>query len=280
MIKQLLTATALLLFALTAGHAATPRPEDIERSMLITGSVDIDADGGVGGHRLDQRDKLPAGVAAFVDKAVAGWRFEPILVDGQPVAAQTRMSIRLVAQQVDSTFRISVRSADFGDYDPETMPSYRTQRPPRYPEDALRSRVGGDVWAAARIGRDGRVEEVVVEQVNLRTAVSSESRVQFERQLAEASTRAIRRWTFNPPASGDEADASSWTVRVPISYMVSGVHRKAKYGQWEAYLPGTYQPAPWRPADDSARSADAVAAEGLYPLKSNGPRLLTGLEAS
>lgn len=281
MIRHLLFVVALALFASLAGavEAASPLAKEIERSMLITGSVDIEPDGSVSSHRLDNREQLPSGVAAFVDKAIAGWRFEPILVEGQPVAAQTKMSVRLVAQPVESSFRVSIRAVDFGNYDPETMPSYRSRRAPRYPQDALHAHVGGDVYAVARIARDGSVQEVVAEQVNLKTAVPADQRSYYEQMLAAETTRTIRRWKFNPPSGGDEADAPFWTVRIPISYMISGTHRKARYGQWEAYLPGTYTPAPWRSADDGETSGDALAAEGMYPLNSNGPRLLSPLQS-
>jgi hypothetical protein len=281
MIRHVLSAMALALFALAAStvQAASPQAEEIERSMLVTGSVDIEPDGSVGGHKLDDPDKLPPGVVRFVDQAVGNWRFEPILVDGQPVAAQTRMSLRLVARAAGSEFRVSIRGVNFGTYDPETMPSYRSSPPPRYPQEALHARVGGDVYAVARIGRDGSVEEVVAEQVNLRTAVPAEERPYYEQSLATATLRRIKRWKFNPPTGGGEADAPFWTVRIPVSFMISGTHRKARYGQWEAYLPGTYTPAPWRGADDATQSADALAAEGLYPLNSNGPRLLSALES-
>lgn len=281
MIRHLLFAAALALVASVAGtaEAASPLAKEIERSMLITGSVDIEPDGSVSSHSLDNRDQMPSGVAAFVDRAIGAWRFHPILVDGEAIAAHTRMSVRLVAEPVESNFRVSIRAVDFGEYDPETMPSFRSQRPPRYPREALHAHVGGDVYAVARIDRNGSVLDVVAEQVNLKTAVPADERTRYEKLFAAATTRTIKRWTFNPPSSGDEVDAPFWTVRIPVSFMISGMHRNAKYGQWEAYLPGAYTPAPWRDAEDAANSADALAAEGMYPLNSNGPRLLTALEA-
>jgi hypothetical protein len=270
----------VLLFALvlSPGHAATPRADEIERSMLITGSVSIDADGSVAGHSLDKREQLPPGVAAFVDEVTGAWRFEPIVIDGQPIAARSRMSIRVVARPTGSSFEVSVRAVDFGEYDAETMPSYRSQRPPRYPREALYASVGGDVYTVVRIRRDGSVEDVFAEQTNLKTAVPGHQRAQYEKMLENATLAAIKRWQFNLPVPGPDPGAQFWVMRVPVSFRIAGMHRGVSYGQWEAYLPGPYTPAPWREAGDSTRSADAMAAEGLQPLKSNGPRLLTPLQ--
>jgi hypothetical protein len=282
MLRHLVIAMVIVLLALaiSTSHAASPRADEIERSMLVTGSVDIKPDGSVAKHSLDVREQLPPGVAAFVDEVVGGWRFQPIVIDGHPTAAQSRMSIRLVARPVESSsFNISVLAVEFGDYDPETMPSYRSRRPPRYPPGALQSNVGGDVYTVVRIRRDGSVEDVVAEQTNLKTAVPANRRAQYEQMFAAASVAAIKRWSFNLPARAARVDSPFWVVRVPVSFRIMGIHRSARYGQWEAYLAGTFTPAPWRDAGDTARSADAIAAEGIYPLKSRGPRLLTPLQA-
>ena len=55
-----------------------------EASMTLSGVIDIGGEGQVEGFQLDRREKIDAGIADFVDKAVQGWRFEPVLVNGAP----------------------------------------------------------------------------------------------------------------------------------------------------------------------------------------------------
>jgi hypothetical protein len=73
----------------------------VESSMLLTGTVVIAPDGSVRGHAIDQPDKVPSAIRAFVDKAVAAWKFAPVVIDGQPVTAQAQMHLRLIADPVE-----------------------------------------------------------------------------------------------------------------------------------------------------------------------------------
>ena len=87
---------ALLLgagWALAAGPGAVRK--QVESSMLVAGTIDIEKDGSVGGHGLDKPEQLPKGVVAFIGRTVPAWTFEPVVVDGKPVRARVSRSLLL-----------------------------------------------------------------------------------------------------------------------------------------------------------------------------------------
>jgi len=57
---------------------------------------------------------LGAGIT-FSELDCFRWRFEPVLLDGKPVAAKAPMSMRVVAsKRDDGNYNIGIRSAYFG----------------------------------------------------------------------------------------------------------------------------------------------------------------------
>lgn len=253
-----------------------------ESSMLVTGTVDIDDAGRVERYSLDKREALPPAVVALIDKHAPGWRFEPVVVGGKPVKARAKMSLRLVANRLgEDAYQVRIRSGVFGDDGTaareERVASGR-MRPPQYPPAAYRSGIQGTVYLVLRIGGDGKVEDAVAEQVNL-TVVGTEEQMRRGRDLlAEAALKGARRWRFVRPADASIAD-ETWSVRVPVSFVlsVSGDPTKVKYGQWESYIPGPRQAAPWLKDEmQASESPDTYVAGGVYPV-GEGLQLLTPL---
>lgn len=269
---------ALVAFAAIAGGPGAVRKQ-VEASMLVTGTIDIAHDGSVAGYVLDKPEMLPESVVTLASKALPQWRFKPVLVDGKSVLGRARMSLRYVAnREDDGTYRVRIRSAWFGDKSakPGEAVASKSMRPPEYPFAALRAGIGGTAYVVVRVGRDGKVADVVVERVNLRT-VGSEHYMQRARKLfADASARATRRWSFSVPEAGPQADQPYWDVRVPVAYYVND-QKPPAYGQWDAYVPGPEHPVPWIPADQAGGN-DALVAGGIYPI-GGGPKLITQLDA-
>ena len=171
---------AAALFACATAFAAGPAAvrKQVEASMLVTGKVQVDSDGKVSGFSLDQKDKLPESVVELVGKTVPNWTFEPVLIDGRAVNVSTDMSIRVVARKTgDGSYAVRVRSAGFGDRSgkPEEHIRSVSMAPPNYPESAARVGVAGTVYLLVRAGRDGKVNDAIAEQVNLKV-VGSEVR--------------------------------------------------------------------------------------------------------
>lgn len=256
--------------------------EQAEASMVLTGEIDIGTDGRVEAFRLDKRAQVDETIVTFVESAVKTWRFAPVLVNGQAVRARTPATIRLGAKNnPDGTGLITLLAANFEKYD-ETSTDNVTKvkmSPPVYPEDVFNARGRGDVLLLVQVGRDGKVQDVATEQVNLRVIANEATMRKMRDKLARVSMGAARKWTFKAPSTGDEKDEASWTVRVSVRFSFSD--EVERYGRWDAYIPGPRQQAPWR--RDKALSADAntdlLPAGGVFmaDAASKGPKLLTPL---
>lgn len=269
----------VLLLVASMALAATSREmrKQVQASMLVTGRVIIETDGRVAEWTIDQRERLPEGVARLVDQTVPGWRFDPVVVDGQAVRGDARMSLRVFARRADNdsgNYLISIEDGYFGldalsweerrekGVEARFVRSARMD-PPRYPPQALERHASGTVYLVVQVGPEGKVLDVVVEQVNLRTLGSKAALENMRKMLARPALEAARDWTFLPPAPTGE-DPGPWTVRVPVDFRLDGA-RPAGYGQWDAYVPGPRHPVPWRrPQDDAGASPDTMVAGEVY----------------
>lgn len=251
--------------------------KQVESSMLVTGTISINADGSVASHALEQPDRLPPGVVDLVTRAVQAWRFEPIQLREGEAHSRAVMSVRVVAKRVDEdSFIVEIRGARFSNARPGEFVTGDKISPPAYPRGLGASGVGGEVYLIVKVGRSGEVEDVVAEQVNLFTLGSESQIARWRDQLAKSAVRTARQWTFNPPTKGAYVDRPFWLARVPVAYHVMGRHRQAEYGQWQAYVPGPHLDNPWF-RDESAPDADAIAAGNVQPVD-NAFRLLTPVQ--
>jgi hypothetical protein len=255
--------------------------KQVEGSMLVTGMITIRADGGVAAVELDKQDRLPEGIAPFVTQVATSWRFEPVLIEGVARQVRTRMSARLLAKPTgDGKMQVSVRSADFGDYEAtpvEERISRKRLMPPGYPTAAARAGAQGTVYLLLKIGREGVVEDVAAEQVNLRMVASEAQMRQFRERFARAAIAAAESWTFNPPTRGEAAEQPYWVVRVPVDF---SFRETRPYGQWEGYVPGPRERVSWAQQEDRPGFSPDVLADGGLHMEGGkqGPRLLTPLD--
>ncbi len=258
-----------------------------ELSLLVTGHVVIEPDGSVSGLNIDQEEKIPPAVRGLIERARPVWRFEPVRVDGAAARARARMSLRVVAKKLDSgDYEIRLRGAYFGSdaldgqerIDQMGTATLRGRKlsSPRYPEGAQLLGAKGTVYVIIKVGPDGTVQESFAEQVNLQIVGRSEGEMKYMRdQFTRSALFAAKYWTFEVPTTGELADDGVWYARVPVSYLMPG-DKPAVYGQWEAYIPGPKQKAPWADERDHV-DPDAMLAGGIY-LAGQGLRLLTPLE--
>jgi len=281
-----------LLLALIGASAFAKKPAEIpeqaELSMLVTGMVLVEPDGSVSGWEIDQREKLPGFVVNLVENSAPVWRFEPVLLDGRPRKAKALMSLRVVANRLDDgNYRVAIQSGYFGK-DAISDPKERwrqtpsdeirslKQTPPGYPMDALERGVQGTVYLVVRVNRQGAVDDVAVEQVDLRVIGTERQMNAMRNTLAKPALVAARKWRFEVPTTGESANDEYWSVRVPVDYLFAG--EKQKYGEWQAYIPGPRQKVPWVEEDpDSGESPDAMVAGGVYEV-GKGLKLLTPLQ--
>jgi hypothetical protein len=272
-----------MLLAMWAGVAFAAGPaalrKQIESSLLVKGTIDINADGSVAGHALEREAELPSGIVGMISKTVPQWRFEPIELSEGKTRARATMSLRIVARKADDgNFIVRIRGAQFSQ-ERESLAAVGRLSPPRYPENAAYAGVGGSVYLALKVGRDGRVEDAVAEQVNLHVIARERDMPRWREMLAESALHSAREWRFMPPTTGEDVDAPHWTVRVPVDFYAPD-RKIPEAHQWQAYIPGPRQSIPWRQDNDrTGISADALAGGNVHPMD-GGPRLLTPLDPS
>ena len=146
--------------------------------------------------------------------------------------------------------------------------------PPRYPQAAAQAGVGGTVYLVLRVGLDGAVQDVAVEQANLRILASEHALTRWRNLLGGAAMDRAKHWRFAVPTKGAEAERPWWVVRVPVDF-VAPRYTQPKEFEWQAYIPGPRPLIPW--VDPASRSrGDALAAGGIY-TEQDSLELLTPL---
>jgi hypothetical protein len=263
--------------------AAAEKPPTSEASMLVQGSILIGPDGKVISYQVDRPERLPAAVVEVVQKNVPGWTF--VLDDHPSVPIKETMSLRVVARALDDTHaKLVITGASFSDGSPDkTYAVHGKSTPsPRYPRMSFDARVSGTVYLVLQIGPDGRVQQAFAEQVNLRRYQTQTRNEVFEHDLANAAIDGVQRWTFVVPTSGPEANASSWTVRIPLSFELRGVGDGGPdtYGTWDAYMPGTVHKAPWLNDNQLVSGKPDSLSDGMLQQLGKGPRLATSLDSN
>lgn len=231
----------------------------VQASMLVTGRIAVNPDGSVYGYTLDHKDALPAAVVRLVAETVQAWKFTPVRVQGKPVLAKALMSLRIVAHQdKPKHFVASVSAAAFGDAAAESNGkcppgeclTYRDRGVPRYPLRLVEAGVSGTVYLVVEVNRQGQVAYAAVRQVDLRRLADATQLKRWRQALGQASLQAAQHWTFNVPTVGKGADCQQWFVQVPVNFELTigaPPSRAARYGHWDAYVPGPVNPIPWYP---------------------------------
>lgn len=247
---------------------------ETEASMVLTGRLDVAADGRVTSHVVDDRESVPGSVLRYLDAQVARWRVEWGAEVGQPVAATLPFSVRLVAAPDGDAYRLRVASTLLGDMPGEPAMRVRARgemKPPVYPLGPLKARAGGTVYVLLKVNGQGRVEDTLVEQVNLDVVAYPAVLEKLRRQLSEAALDAAREWTWEVPVTGPDAGRPHWAVRVPVAFFIQG--DEAPYGQWAQYVPGERRFAEWADYPDRHDGIDGEA-DARPRLVGSGPRLV------
>lgn len=235
----------------------------IERSMVVTGVIEVNPDGSVHDYTLDQPDKLLPGIVEIVSRTIPAWKFQPLSVDKNPYLLKGKMSIRIVADKLDGDrYALSVRGVSFSDNNSTDAISLESKAPPTYPQEALNGGVSGTAYVIAMIDRIGHVEKAAAIQVDLRALGPDPVLARLRKDFARASVAAVEHWTFNVPAALREGGKDHWFVRIPINYQAvyNNVKPVEEYGRWDAYVPGPVEHIPWYESNETAHhgSQDAI----------------------
>lgn len=247
---------AVGLAMLLGAGAAQAADNDAEFVLQAIGTIEVSPDGSVLDYTLET--ELDPQVASLVNRTVRSWVFEPVIEDGRPVIATTRMRLDLEALPSDGDgFLLRVSDVVFGE------PESRDNRPPEYPRNALDENVGAMVTLLLRLDGAGQVEEVHVEQVSLTDSMGK--RGEFLRaRFAEVSRRTALDWTYEINEIVD-GDPEPMTVRVPVEFQMVNANG---WSERREYIPGPVHPDPWKELDADGQPKRALAQGDVQPLDS------------
>jgi hypothetical protein len=242
-------ATALCtLCACVAWAGTSDIRKTAEATMLVTGAIDVAPDGGVYSYTLDRPERIPAPVVDLIKNSVPGWKFQ--FAERVAAIQHATMRLRIVAKPIDDQHDVlHISGANFGaaGADASERVTQTSMRTPRYPAEAIREHVGGTVFLLLRINRQGLIQNMAVEQVNLRAYGSEADMRHFRSLLGDAVLKVADEWTFKPPTAGKHAADPYWDVRLPVSFDVQSASASDgdAYGKWETYIPGPHASIPW-----------------------------------
>ncbi|WP_163839255.1 hypothetical protein [Pseudoxanthomonas sacheonensis] len=240
-------------------------------SMRLTGTLAIGADGKITGYAIDHSEKVPPEVLRHVARYVPRWRV--VKKDGG--AGNKRFSVRVMATpRGDGYFALSLVGASIMEKQrpEEAVVADGRLRRPQYPRSLGHIGVSGTVYVVAKVGRDGEVEDLVTEQVNLNFVGSPAEVAKARADFAAHTAAAVRQWKFRFPKVGPLAGQPYLVVRVPMVY----VTKWPGYAEWEYYVPGPRRAVPWVQQEDGMALGAGEA--GVPQVLGMGPRMETSLE--
>lgn len=251
-------AAAALGFALSWGVCwAAEKAPTLE--MSAEGEVRIGVDGKVTDVRITSQ--LSPQIAVLVEKAVRGWAFEPIVVDGSAVAAKTAVHLALTAEPTAAKdqYRLRVTNVRFGDPKRDGLKF----KAPHYPLEAVHVRLGARVMLALKLDESGNVVDAKPYQTSLDERANSEHEAEQWRRLFEAaSVTAARSWHYDLSETINGKPVGT-SALVPIVFFVkdAGAPPPPAAGRWKAYLPGPVHDVPWLDKRSAADERELHALE-------------------
>ncbi|GLQ93880.1 energy transducer TonB [Dyella acidisoli] len=264
--KRWIAVAFCTLMAGVALAGASDVRKTAEATMLVTGWIEVAPDGGVYNYTLDRPERIPPSVTDLIKNSVPGWKFN--FAQRADAIQRAKMSLRIVAKPIDDQHdALRINSASFGDANADATEhvTYKDRQPPRYPQEAVQARVDGTVFLFMRVNRQGQVQDVAVEQVNLGAYGREAQMHHFREVLGNAALEAAKKWTYNLPTTGKHVLDSYWDVRVPVNFnlRVAGTPREDTYGKWEPYIPGPREVIPWQQNKLQQSSPDAIPAGSI-----------------
>ena len=304
----LLLATACLdATAVAAEPVAKPvemfATKDLQQALLLSveGSIVIDPDGSVAEYTITT--PTTPDIDALLVKAIPRWRFEPLLADGKPARAKSRMRLSLAAVEgAQKRYTVAIESAVFpGPAADEREVARASQgspveafgrrmNPPVYPKSLVRAGVSGRVLLGLHFAPDGTMLDVVPVQSMLFNVARFNNEARLAVNLLEQSAvGAARKWSVEVRQKpGVPTTARDFTSYTTIEYVLGPAAPPRKgldmpksndvpAGQWRQAIRTPKRTLPWLAGLETpdVGVADLVQGE-LMPL-AGGPKLKTGL---
>lgn len=232
------TAAAALVLAFLGGAPAEAAPGDIFTTPAKA-TIDIGVDGTVEDVALTG---VPGEDATRIfSEQIRQWRFEPVLQDGQPVAARAYAEMNVFVVEDDAgALHLSVGRPAFRsppgmapEYlaDADTGRSERIEiirnRAPSYPTDHARRGVEAEIVLLVDIAPSGDVVRSGVSSAHFMNPPSDGVSDRAMARFVAASKSAVERWRFNP------SDSESRRVLVPIRFAM----RDTDTAAWQRLQP-------------------------------------------
>lgn len=279
MFRRLLMLCVFLAYA-SAAAAQHKAYKDIESSLLVTGTIDVTAAGDVAAYALKQSDQLPTGIVDMVASVAPHWKFEPIALQANAVSRSEMNLLFIAKKQENGKFSLNLRSAYFmappAAGKEEQLALDKTGfKPPVYPLSLQYDGVAGNVYVAIKVGRDGRVIDADVMQIDLRKVGSQPQLQRWRNAFKRSALAAAKTWTFHVPAAGPNAGQAYWVGTVPIAYAFDP--EPPAYGSWQTYVPGPYTVIPWMSDKHIADRDPGAMSPNTFHAEGEGRCLLTPL---
>lgn len=212
--KRLLPSVLSVLLAASPVFAADP---EVQRyTARAEGSLTIGADGRVLDVDLSSNAYLGKEVMAGYEERIRGWRFEPIVENGQPVNAKGLMQLSLVAERDKGgeSAAFGIRRVWFMD-PPGTAPAAADAprlAQPLYPSSAGKAGIGAELMLVLKLDVQGRVQSAATEKIDLLGAAPRQSNLNsMAVQFRRSAERAAAGWLI-------PGQSEAGLVRVPVRY--------------------------------------------------------------
>ncbi len=272
---------------LTDSQARTAKPTIPMESvfiMQVDGWIVIDPHGKVASYQRDTT--VPANLVGPIDRAVRGWLFKPVLIDGAPAQAKAKMRVTLAAQKTGDTYKVRVDNVTFPSPpdEPQIMAdgkpfaaTIKKLKPPEYPGDLLMMGISGKVLLGLKIGLDGRVEECVALQTALLGISGGKPALlsAVAERLQQSAVEGAKKWRFTIDMEHGTPTVDRLSATVSINY-VAGAAPFSSSGKWRSETRTALVDMPWLPSEPgAARVGVSDASDGEIAPVANAMRLLS-----
>ena len=164
--------------------------------------------------RVEASEELPAGVRETIDSMIGRWRFKPAAVNGQPRSGVTYLRLNACAIVSESgKLNLAIGNNGIGPIIAGNASGFLT--PPRYPVEAVKQMVDGEMIATWRVLPDGTAQWMSIEPKAGASRRNSQLRY-FE--------PALRQWVAQLRYLPEEVDGHpvATVIQTPVEFRLSG----------------------------------------------------------
>lgn len=194
----------LMFAALMAAGPALAADDDQVVVFQTVAKVAVGTDGQP--EEVQAAERLPPSLRQFVESTVGGWQFVPALVDGVALKGTTWVRLSVCAVPQGGDFALSARYTGNG---PTPASGAVLADPPRYPVNAMRSGVEGDMLVTYTVEADGSA-----------TLDSIAYPEREEKRMRRYFDRALREWVSAMRYEPEKLDGRAVATRIstPVEF--------------------------------------------------------------